>query len=168
MISEKSGRQRELIRGFLQFAGDNWDKTFPKHIAGAWLEELDEYPLTLLEAAFKLARRHKFMPNIGDIVEIIEKLRESERMSAISARPLCLDRGDKPPGWEQSTSEDHAALYEKFKSRLEIVAQDRRMPEAKRTGPEKQFRKLQQQKAKLLAEEPQKTMSDSEDKKEEA
>ena len=104
------------------------------------------------------------MPNIGDIVEIIDNLAESRSMSPISGRQL-LDRGDKPPDWEQLTSEERAALYEKFKSRLEIVAQERQMPEGKHSDPEEQFRKLQQQKAKLIAEERQQTMSDSEGKK---
>ena len=61
---------------------------------------------------------------------------------------------------KQLTSEERAALYEKFKSRLKIVAHDRRMPEAKHKDPEEQFRKLQQQKAQLLGEEPQGNVKD--------
>ena len=91
------------------------------------------------------------MPNIGDIVEIIDSLAESRSMSPISGRQL-LDRGDKPPDWEQLTSEERAALYEKFKLRVDVVAQERRMPEPSR-DQEEQFRKLQQQKAELLADE---------------
>ena len=68
-------------------------------------------------------------------------------------RSHLLDRGDKPPDWEQLTSEERAALYEKFTSRLKIVAQKRRMPAAKARDAEEQFRKLQQQKAELLADE---------------
>jgi len=92
------------------------------------------------------------MPNIGDIVEIIDSLAESRSMSPISGRQL-LDRGDKPPDWEQLTSEERAALYEKFKLRVDVVAQERRMPEARGRDQEEQFRKLQQQKVELLADE---------------
>src|SRR5215831_5030997 len=164
MSASYAERNHQLIGEFLAFAGDYWERTLPKPIVNAWMEELAEYPPRLLEAAFKRARRNKFMPNIGDIVEIIENLAESERMSPINGRQL-LDRGDKPPDWEQLTWEERAALYKKLKSRLEIVAQERQMPETKRSDPEEQFRKLQQQKAKLIAEERQKTMSDSEEKK---
>lgn len=151
--TEKSGK---LILEFLAFAGDNWERTLPKPIVNAWMEELAEYPVKLLEAAFKRARRSKFMPNIGDIVEIIDNFAEAQRMSPISGRQL-LDRGDKPPDWEPLTSEERAALYE----RLEIVAHERRMPEATPRDPEEQFRKLQQQKAQLLAEKLQRRAKDS-------
>ena len=96
------------------------------------MEELAEYPLKLLEAAFKRARRNKFMPNIGDIVEIIDNVAESRSMSPISGRQL-LDRGDKPPDWEQLTSEERAALYEKIQ-----VARQRCCPGAANAGGEGQ------------------------------
>ena len=156
---EKSARH-QLIGQFLAFAGDYWERTLPKPIVNAWMEELAEYPLKLLEAAFKRARRSKFMPNIGDIVEIIDNLAESQRMSPISGRQL-LDRGDKPPDWEQLTSEECAALYEKFKLSDDIAAREGRMPEAKRRDPEEQFRKLQQQRAKLLTDELQRKAKDT-------
>src|SRR5215471_4530948 len=125
--TEKSARH-QLIGQFLAFAGDYWQRTLPKPIVNAWMEELAEYPLKLLVAAFKRARRSKFMPNIGDIVEIIDNLAESQRMSPIGGRQL-LDRGDKPPDWEQLTSEERAALYKKFKLSVDAVAQERRMAE---------------------------------------
>lgn len=152
MSANYTERSHQLIGEFLAFAGDYWERTLPKPIVNAWMEELAEYPLKLLEAAFKRARRNKFMPNIGDIVEIIDNLAESRSMSPISGRQL-LDRGDKPPDWEQLTSEERAALYEKFKLRVDVVAQERRMPEARGRDQEEQFRKLQQQKAELLADE---------------
>jgi len=45
--TEKSARH-QLIGQFLAFAGDYWERTLPKPVVNAWMEELAEYPLRLL------------------------------------------------------------------------------------------------------------------------
>lgn len=115
-------RRHALIANCLTQLGTALGQTIPAERVALYCRALTDIGEAQMKFAFDQALRHlgEFLPSVRDLRGYAENWRPAEVVT--DCRHI-LDRGDKPPGWEQLTPEELAQMQVEARSRARQIDQ---------------------------------------------